>query len=137
MQNRTEHNRVLAKRQEVREVLDMIEKNRKTQEQLKKAFKDSNIKKAGEESARQKVYQREVKMRILKRKQDVEKNEQLHIDLIASMQPTAMEMHKFSRIMTKDKAFENESNYKVVTAIRTFKDKERLHYLLNNRLSGV
>jgi hypothetical protein len=60
MQNRTEHNRVLAKRQEVREVLDMIEKNRKTQEQLKKAFKDSNIKKAGEESARQKVYQREV-----------------------------------------------------------------------------
>ena len=137
MQNRTEHNRVLAKRQEVREVLDMIEKNRKTQEQLKKAFKDSNIKKVGEESARQKVYQREVQMRILKRKQDVEKNEQLHIDLIASMQPTAMEMHKFSRIMTKDKAFEKESNYKVVTAIRTFKDKERLHYLLNNRLSGV
>ena len=137
MQNRTEHNRVLAKRQEVREVLDMIEKNRKTQEQLKKAFKDSNIKKAGEESERQKVYQREVQIRIFKRKQDVEKNEQLHIDLIASMQPTAMEMHKFSRIMTKDKAFENESNYKVVTAIRTFKDKERLHYLLNNRLSGV
>jgi tryptophanase len=76
-------------------------------------------------------------MRILKRKQNLEKSEQLHIDLIASMQPTAMEMHKFSRIMTKDKAFEKESNYKVVTAIRTFKDKERLHYLLNNRLSGV
>jgi hypothetical protein len=56
MQNRTEHNRVLAKRQEVREVLDMIEKNRNTQEQLKKAFKESNIKKAGEESERQKVY---------------------------------------------------------------------------------
>jgi len=53
------------------------------------------------------------------------------------MQPTAMEMHKFSRIMTKDKAFEKESNYKVVTAIRTFKDKERLHYLLNNRLSAL
>ena len=43
MQNRTEHNRVLAKRQEVREVLDMIEKNSKAQEQLKKAFKDSEI----------------------------------------------------------------------------------------------
>ena len=67
----------------------------------------------------------------------MERNEQLHIDLIASMQPTAMEMHKFTRMMNKDKAFEKESNYKVVTAIRTFKDKERLHYLLNNRLSAV
>lgn len=59
------------------------------------------------------------------------------MDLIASMQPTAMEMHKFTRMMNQDKAFEKESNYKVVTAIRTFKDKERLHYLLNNRLSAV
>ena len=67
----------------------------------------------------------------------MEKIEQQHIDLIASMQPTAMDMHKFTRIMTKDKAFEKESNYKVVTAIRTFKDKERLQYLLNNRLSAV
>lgn len=73
----------------------------------------------------------------MKRKQEVEKSEQQHIDLIASMQPTAMDMHKFTRIMTKDKAFEKESNYKVVTAIRTFKDKERLQYLLNNRLSAV
>jgi len=53
------------------------------------------------------------------------------------MLPTAMDMHKFTRIMTKDKAFENENGYKVVTAIRTFKDKERLQYLLNNRLSAV
>lgn len=67
MQNRTEHNRVLAKRHEVREVLDMIEKNCKAQDQLKKAFKDSDVKKAGEESARQKEYQGEVRMRIRKR----------------------------------------------------------------------
>ncbi len=67
----------------------------------------------------------------------MEKHEQLHIELIASMLPTAMDMHKFNRIMTKDNAFEKESGYKVVTAIRTFKDKERLHYLLNNRLSAV
>jgi hypothetical protein len=53
------------------------------------------------------------------------------------MLPTAMDMHKFTRIMTKDKAFENENGYKVVTAIRTFKDKERLNYLLSNRLSGI
>lgn len=38
--------------------------------------------------------------------------------------------------MTKDKAFESETGYKVVTAIRTFKDKERLEYLLNNKLSS-
>ena len=69
MQNRTEHNRVLAKRQEVREVLDMIEKNRKAQDLLKEAFKDSDVKRAGEESARQKEYQGEVRMRIRKRKQ--------------------------------------------------------------------
>jgi len=46
----------------------------------------------------------------------------MHMDYISSMLPNAIEMHKFNRIMTKDIAFEKESGYKVVTAIRTFKD---------------
>ncbi len=75
--------------------------------------------------------------RIRERKREKERDFDLRIELIADMLPTAMDMHKFTRIMTKDKAFENESGYKVVTAIRTFKDKERLQYLLNNKLSAV
>ena len=51
------------------------------------------------------------------------------------MLPTAIDMHKFTKIMEKDKVFESPDGFKVVTAIRTFKDKERLDYLLNNKLS--
>jgi hypothetical protein len=61
----------------------------------------------------------------------------MNVQLIASMLPTAMDMHKFTRIMTKDKVFESDTGYKVVTSIRTFKDKERLDYLLNNKLSAI
>lgn len=39
--------------------------------------------------------------------------------------------------MQKDKVFESRNGYRVVTAIRTFKDQERLDYLLNNKLSSV
>ena len=52
------------------------------------------------------------------------------------MMPTALEMHKFTNIMQKDRALEEPRAYKVVTAIRSFKDKERLQYLLNNKLNA-
>jgi hypothetical protein len=80
-------------------------------------------------------YQDEVRRRIREKRRGTERRQELEIELIASMLPTAMDMHKFTRIMTKDKAFEHESGYKIVTAIRTFKDKERLKFLLNNNLS--
>ncbi len=53
------------------------------------------------------------------------------------MLPTAMDMHKFTKIMTKDEVFENKEGYKVVSKIRTQRDKERLDYLLNNKLSAI
>ena len=53
------------------------------------------------------------------------------------MLPSAMEMHKFTNIMQKDQVFESPTGYKVVSAIRSFKDKERLDYLLTNKLSAV
>ncbi len=59
------------------------------------------------------------------------------MQFIASMLPTAMDMHKFTKIMTKDEVFENKEGYKVVSTIRTQSDKERLDYLLNNKLSAI
>lgn len=52
------------------------------------------------------------------------------------MLPKALDMHKFTKIMTKE-VFEKQNGYKVVTAIRKNKDKERLEYLLNNKLSAI
>jgi len=63
-------------------------------------------------------------------------HEDLSVKFIASMMPTALEMHKFTNIMQKNRAMEEPRAYKVVTAIRSFKDKERLEYLLNNKLNA-
>jgi len=117
----------------------MIQRNKKVEGELKRAFTtvDINPRRRKEEDTTTKQYQEEVQRRIRVRKRETDRQHDLHIEFITSMLPTAMDMHKFTRIMTKDKAFENENGYKVVTAIRTFKDKERLNYLLSNRLSGI
>lgn len=60
----------------------------------------------------------------------------MSIKFIASMLPSAMDMHKFTNMMQKDKVLEDPRAYKVVTSIRTLKDKERLQYLLNNKLNA-
>jgi len=39
--------------------------------------------------------------------------------------------------MQKDKVFESENGYRIATKIRTYKDKDRVKYLLNNKLSGI
>lgn len=59
------------------------------------------------------------------------------MNFIASMLPNALEIHKFTSIMQKDRALEEPRAYKIVSSIRTFKDKERLHYLLNNKLNAL
>lgn len=84
-----------------------------------------------------KDYQMKVRSRLLANK--IKKNEEDHLNIqfIASMLPTATDMHKFTKIMAKDQVFENKEGFKVVTKIRTYKDKERLEYLLNNKLSDV
>ena len=56
---------------------------------------------------------------------------------MASMLPTALEMHKFVRFMRKDKIFESNNGYKIVSHIRTNKDQERLEYLMNYDLSAT
>jgi hypothetical protein len=78
-----------------------------------------------------------VRQRLKEIKDEEQKTEDMSIQFIASMLPSAMEMHKFTSLMLKDKEFQSSNNYKVVTAIRTFKDQERLDYLLNNRLSAI
>lgn len=39
----------------------------------------------------------------------------MKVDFIASMLPSALEMHKFTKIMNKDKVYESRNGYKVVT----------------------
>lgn len=81
-------------------------------------------------------YQAEVRRRLKLRKREGESKQEQEVDFIASMLPTALDMHKFTRIMNKE-VFERQNGYKVVTAIRKNKDKERLEYLLNNNLSAI
>ncbi len=56
---------------------------------------------------------------------------------LASMQPNAVDMYKFSKIMEKDKVFERDTGYEIVSKVRSHKDKERLEYLLNYNLSAT
>jgi len=52
------------------------------------------------------------------------------------MLPSALDMHKFIKYMKRDKVFESETGFKIVSKIKTHKDKERLDYLLNYNLSA-
>ena len=54
---------------------------------------------------------------------------------MASMLPSALDMHKFERFMKKDEIFENPNGYKIVSKVRSFKEKERIEYLLSTNLS--
>ena len=114
----------------------MIEGNRRAQSVLKEVIEGHGAARVVEQAEGMRGYHEEVRRRIRDRRRGTERRQELEIELIASMLPTAMDMHKFTRIMTKDKAFEHESGYKIVTAIRTFKDKERLKFLLNNNLTN-
>lgn len=52
------------------------------------------------------------------------------------MLPSAMEMHRFIKFMRKDKVFESDTGFRIVSQIRTHKDKERLEFLMNHKLSA-
>lgn len=60
-----------------------------------------------------------------------------NVAYIATMLPSAMDMHRFIKQMRRDKVFESDTGYKVVTQIRSHKAKERLEYLLNYKLSAT
>lgn len=53
------------------------------------------------------------------------------------MLPSALDMHRFIKFMRKDKVFESDTAFKIVSQIRTHKDQERLEYLLNYKLSAT
>lgn len=78
-----------------------------------------------------KDYQKEVKRRLREKKLQEETHIENSLEYMASMLPSAIEMHKFIKIMSKHQ-FEHEGSYKIATKIQTFRDKERLEFLLNN-----
>lgn len=84
-------------------------------------------------------YQEEVRRRLRDAKTHEEQQQEYKVQYIASMLPSAMEMHRFIKFMRKDKVFESGLNngYTIVSQIRTNKDQERLEYLLNNKLSST
>ena len=53
------------------------------------------------------------------------------------MLPSALDMHKFVKVMRKDKIFESNNGYKIVSHIRSRKDQERLEYLMHYDLSAT
>jgi hypothetical protein len=66
-----------------------------------------------------------------------QKQEEIHttanMKYVASMMPSALEMHKFMNFMKKDPLFEDRTAYKIVTGIQTQRDKERLEFIINTK----
>jgi hypothetical protein len=46
----------------------------------------------------------------------------MNVQYIASMLPSASDMHRFVNVMRKDKVFEATNGYTIVSQIRTHKD---------------
>eukprot|EP00347_Sterkiella_histriomuscorum_P022627 403337769 len=134
-------------RDQIRQVLDVIQQNQSAEQLLQKAFESINrddIKKSYKQSQDQigtgagaRKYQAEVVQRIKDSKRETEKKHEAEVAYIAAMMPTALGMYKFEKIMKKNKAFESQTGYQIVSKIQHRRDHERLEYLLNNKLSAT
>ena len=114
----------------------MIEQNKKAQSMLEGAINQINRDRIVRKVEKCRDYQQEVKIRLREKKHREETIIEKNLEYMATMLPSALEMHKFIKIMTKDPIFENEKSYKIASQIHKFKDKERLDYLLNNNLTN-
>lgn len=113
-----------------------MEKNKRAKSLLFKALDHMNKDRIVAKTNECRQYQSKVRERLRKQKQDEERISDHTVQYVASMLPTAMEMHRFIKFMRKDKVFESNNGFKIVSQIRTHKDQERLEYLLNNKLSA-
>eukprot|EP00347_Sterkiella_histriomuscorum_P014413 403360960 len=125
------------KRLEVNNALDMIQSNKRAQSLLHHAIESMNKDQIDLNTERVKDYQEEVRRRLRDKKHYEESQQEHRVAYIASMLPSALDMHKFIKVMKKDKVFESDTGFKIVTKIKTHKDKERLEYLLNYKLSST
>jgi hypothetical protein len=62
-------------------------------------------------------YQEEVRKRLREKKFTEERLQEHNVAYIASMLPSAQDMHKFMKYMKRDKVFESDTGYKIVSKI--------------------
>jgi len=80
-------------------------------------------------------YQNKVKRRLREKRSHEENVRNARVKYIAQMMPTAMDMHRFMKIMKKDEIFENPRAYKIVSKVDSYPDRERVAYLMEHKLS--
>ena len=125
------------KKAEIAEAFRMIESNKRAKSMIQKAFEVLNKERIDRTTDDSRNYQEEVRRRLRDKKLNEEKQMEYNVQYMASMLPSAMGMHQFIKVMKKDQVFESARGYKIVSQIRKNKDKERLEYLLTNKLSAT
>ena len=116
----------LGLRKRIKNTFGMIDQNKRTQQLLMGAFTEQIENVHQKNASIGRTYQARVRTRIRDRMQTEEQDREFNVKYISSMLPSALEMHKFMRFMNKDKIFESKSGHRIVSNIRTYKDKERL-----------
>ncbi|CDW80784.1 UNKNOWN [Stylonychia lemnae] len=134
-QNREHNQKIQFQRNQINQVLDVIQKNQSAEILLKEAFEKVNLNNILADKSKVKDYQTQVIDRLRTSKSKKERDIEANVQYMASLQPTAIGMHRFTKVMRKDKVFESQNGYKIVSKIQTHKDKERVEYLLNFDLS--
>ncbi|CDW84316.1 UNKNOWN [Stylonychia lemnae] len=123
------------KKKEVNQAFDMILGNKRAKSMLRDAFQVVNRDKITQNTSDIRNYQEEVRRRLRDKKYEDERQQEFRVAYISTMLPSALEMHKFIKIMKKDKVFESETGFKIVSQIKTHKEKERIEYLMKYKLS--
>ena len=114
-----------------------MEHNHNAKSLIQEAFESINRRRIEKTTEDSRNYQEEVRRRLRDKKQAEEQKVYYNVQYMASMLPSALSMHKFIKVMKKDQVFETQKGYKIVSQIRKNKDKERLDFLLSNKLSST
>lgn len=83
----------------MKQVLDMIESNKKTKKILIDAFLQQKQDELVASTDKVREYQEEVRKRLKDKKAELKKQEYLNVQYIASMLPSALDMHRFIKLL--------------------------------------
>ncbi len=142
MQEKVDNDKLLLRKEQdcrkgVKLALDHIEHNPRAKSLLLRALEGITYTERRKAAEDVQSYQQKVKKRLFDKKKHEEHKTHVNVQYMASMLPTAMEMHQFIKVMKKDEIFENQNKgFKIVSQIRSHRDKERLEYLLSTNLSA-
>ena len=100
----------------------MITSSKRAKSLIKNAFEVMNRDRIRQKSVDVRNYQEEVRRRLRDKKYEDERQLEYKVAYLSTMLPSALEMHRFIKVMKKDKVFESETGFKIVSQIRSHKD---------------